>query len=484
MKKLLQALALAALASAASPGGAMYLNPRGSGQLLLFPYFTVNAGQVTLLNLVNGGDRAKIVQVLVREGVNNRRLQTLDVVLAPRDSWTATLYAANDNGVAVLRSSDGSCTVPDKSAWQAAGDAFDLSLSTAAYTGANADGGPTDALRAREGSIQVIERAQLNGALANAAAGGSAARCGTFSTIDPASADLLPPGGGLYGNFAIVNVAAGTILGGNATAIEGFSSYKLIGANLPAELLTQGFGTLFPTPASDAVVSLGTRTTTLSYGGAFVTNAITALLMTDSLQADITREDAIGSDTEWVITAPTKHLHADPANRVTQLAPFAKAFNADGSGDACTQFLPLAYDRSGRAVKLQAEAVPGGAPVHPEQHLCFGTDVLYFANRPASGTSPILGSRLGSRLWNPATPFESGQVQIVLGSREFFPRRTFLPSGSVGPRLRGLPVIGFQAVRYINGNVLPGVLANYTLAQPLARTVGCTDTEGVAAPCN
>lgn len=482
MKKLLQVLALAALASAAAPGGAMYLNPRGSGQVLLFPYFTVNAGQVTLLNLVNGSDRAKIVQVLVREGVNNRRLQTLDVVLAPHDSWTATLYAANDNGAAVLRSGDASCTVPDKSAWQAAGDAYDLGLSTAAYTGANADGGPADALRAREGSVQVIERAQLGGALATAAAGSGAARCGAFAAIDPASTDLLPPGGGLYGNFAIVNVAAGTILGGDPTAIEDFTRYKLYGANLPAELLTQGYSTIIPTPTSDAVVSLGTRTTTLRYGGPIAANAVTALLMTDSLQADITREDAIGSDTEWVITAPTKHLHADPASRVTQLAPFAKAFDADGNGDACTQFLPLAHDRSGRAVTLRAEpAAPGR---HPEQHLCFGTDVLYFANRRADGTSPILGSRLGSRLWNPATPFESGQVQIVLGSRENYVPRTYLPSGSTGPRLRGLPVIGFQAVRYINGNVLPGVLANYTLAQPLARTGGCTDIDGVPVVCN
>jgi hypothetical protein len=93
----------------------------------------------------------------------------------------------------------------------------------------------------------------------------------------------------------------------------------------------------------------------------------------------------------------------------------------------------------------------------------------------SSGVSPILGSRLGSRLWNPATPFESGQVQIVLGARENFAPRTFLPSGSTGPRLRGLPVIGFQAVRYINGNVLPGVLAiGYKKSADYANMVNST----------
>ena len=52
---------LSLLALAASAQGALYLAPDGEGQVLLYPYYTVNAGQATLLTLANDSDHGKFV---------------------------------------------------------------------------------------------------------------------------------------------------------------------------------------------------------------------------------------------------------------------------------------------------------------------------------------------------------------------------------------------------------------------------------------
>lgn len=61
--------------------------------------------------------------------------------------------------------------------------------------------------------------------------------------------------------------------------------------------------------------------------------------------------------------------------------------------------------------------------------------------------------------------------------------RNILPAGLRGPVLHGLPVIGFDAVRYINGNVSPGVFANYTMASPLRSGIACAMADGAATSC-
>lgn len=57
------------------------------------------------------------------------------------------------------------------------------------------------------------------------------------------------------------------------------------------------------------------------------------------------------------------------------------------------------------------------------------------------------------------------------------------PAGLRATALRGLPVIGFEAVCYINGNVSPGVFANYTMATPLRSSIACAMAGGAATSC-
>jgi len=52
-----------------------------------------------------------------------------------------------------------------------------------------------------------------------------------------------------------------------------------------------------------------------------------------------------------------------------------------------------------------------------------------------------------------------------------------------GLSFHGLPALGFAAIDYVNGNVTPGTLANYSAALPHRTTVVCTTQADPPMPC-
>ena len=89
---------------------AVTLKPRGSGQVLLYPYYTVEKGQDTLISLVNTSEQGKRVYVQIREGRNSRLVANFNVYLSAYDAWTAALTSTADG--AKIVSNDESCTRP------------------------------------------------------------------------------------------------------------------------------------------------------------------------------------------------------------------------------------------------------------------------------------------------------------------------------------------------------------------------------------
>ncbi|HEY6984872.1 MAG TPA: hypothetical protein VH375_02230, partial [Rhodanobacteraceae bacterium] len=140
---------------------AVTLNPQGIGQVLIYPYYTANAGNDTLLSLTNTTAHAKALRVRFAEGENGRDAFSLNVYLAPHDMWTAAITHGDSTGASVgVRTSDASCTVPDVAdATDLAGDG--ATFSTDAFSGANADPGDTSASRIAEGWVEVIEMGTL-----------------------------------------------------------------------------------------------------------------------------------------------------------------------------------------------------------------------------------------------------------------------------------------------------------------------------------
>ena len=497
MKKRSYSLALALAAAVSAPAGAMYINPQGSGQVLLFPYFGVNSGQSTLLTLVNRTDRAKYLKIQFREGYNSRVVLDFNIALAANDAWTSTIFASDTEGAARIMTRDESCTAPDKPAWEAPfpGGGYQQSFLPFSYTGVHEDSGPTNAVRMREGHFEVIELAELGGKLA-AAASQHPLDCPSLQALDPWSTDLHPPGGGIAGSFAIVDAAEGTLFGGTATAIDDFSKIHLISELGMIEYLAAGNSR---DGEVDAVLPAGSGGTTLTYSTlgtpSRAADALSALLMSDSIYGTMSREAASGSFTEWVLTAPTKFLYTDnevlglPLGSTSgALPPFEAVFGGALPGGSCSRYTARAYDLEGRAFAFQEDPefslVKPAPGLHPQHALCFATNVVHFSELAKDGATPLLGSKLGSKLWNPSSPIEAANVRIDLGARPGMNRAyNVLPAGSSGPALRGLPLIGFEAVRYVNGDVAPGTLASYATASPLGAEVVCSTASGVPVDC-
>src|SRR5215475_6506282 len=107
-------IAVAAALGAATTAEAVVLNPNGTGQVLIYPYYTVNAGFGTLLSLVNATDRGKALKVHVREGYDGRDVLVFNLYLSPFDVWVAQIFdtSADGSGPGALATNDNSCTVP------------------------------------------------------------------------------------------------------------------------------------------------------------------------------------------------------------------------------------------------------------------------------------------------------------------------------------------------------------------------------------
>ena len=80
MRRLAGATALA-MAFMAQHAGAVTLSPHGIGQALIYPYYTVNKDQDTLISVANTTDIGKYVSVYVMEGYNGRTVLLFDLML-------------------------------------------------------------------------------------------------------------------------------------------------------------------------------------------------------------------------------------------------------------------------------------------------------------------------------------------------------------------------------------------------------------------
>lgn len=492
MKKGICALALLGL-SALLPAQAMYINPQGTGQVLLFPYYTAQDGQTTLISVTNTKNTSKLMRISIHEANNAREVLDFWISLSPHDSWVGSIGGTGDKLPATLSTRDTTCTAPDKPDWDRPlpGGGWSVDMRPYAFIDDNNDSGPRLPARTREGYVEVIEMAELSGSLATAAV---TRQCAVLTFIDPSSPDLLPPGGGLSGHFAIADVAAGTLLGGSATAIEDFSSFVLVNDLGVSATLQQGNsepGVVF------ADIPVDGRTSRLAYSTVAPNNAIdavSALLAADSLQADIASDAAAGSFTEWVVTLPTKPFYTD--NQIVgvglgdpgAISPFEETFGETHSGGSCSRFAASARDEEGRPIVLNPD--PAAAPARsaaqalPPFSLCRVTNVLHFGDTLTAGATPLLHSRLGVKVWNPQPSFSAGRVQLDFSRRNDGTPRLLRPSMDSNLTLRGMPLIGFAAYKYTSDNVLPGSLSGQAYLLPLSdkRTV-CTNAQGTAIAC-
>lgn len=477
--------------------GAVELNPTGLGQVLLYPYYTVRSSSAgnainTLFTIGNATDHVKAVRVRFREGAEGVPVAELNVYLAAHDMWTAALVPDADGNVALV-SLDHSCVVPPLPTTQPwftfSGDAY-------AWETTNTLIGHT-----REGFFEVVEMGDY-GAAADAKPGsvadgvqpigGYPFDC-TRAQADT-GAEAQPGTGGLFGRVILINVGDGTEFSSTATALSDFNTTRSLWA--PADAPGPTLADADPPVSVIHSPELGTIRTEWTQP----IDAVSAVLMRESLSNEFVLDQGTRSITDWVVTMPTKYYYVHDGLAPTRL--FQNPFVANG---ACEIVLPewtrLIFDRESRTVApWVGDLPPQGA--HSTRALCWVTAVIEFAPVLPVGVPPRMDTLFSSvnhyartnDNWDPATAapamiattFENGWLRIPLHSTEVAfapygnlttglqhtlvggPTTLFKPDGSTESRAQstyfGLPVIGFAAESYTNGALqINGqqVLANY-----------------------
>mgnify|MGYP001038884243 FL=1 len=218
-KTILHAAVLAGLAAAGS-AQAVHVNTDGLGQVLLYPYYTVQNGFDTYVHVVNTTDTVKAVKVRFLEGKNSKEVLDFNLYLSPNDEWTGVI-TKTDTG-AQLTSADTSCVAPATLANGVAFRNFEYSTDTL-----------NTLERTREGYIEVIEMGVIVDSVLAAAAthtsAGVPANCDVIRTaaktggvLNDNGAEIDPPEGGLYGFNSLINVAGGMKSSVDATALDNF----------------------------------------------------------------------------------------------------------------------------------------------------------------------------------------------------------------------------------------------------------------------
>ena len=374
-RKNLTAAVLAGLAGAAGLAGtaqAVNLNPDGLGQVLIYPYYTANDGNNTLLSVVNTTNNAKAVKVRFLEGFNSREVLDFNLYLSHHDVWTAAIAKADAlvqplaeayETDTFLIINDDSCTVPylyeDRAVEMPDGSMAGVQpFLNLAFTGKKDDGGPQTDERVQEGHFEMIEMGtiepgsdteedithklhkpkegdaywapgdcdQLVDNWTNFASGSDGTwyteslenndgddclddDTDDFEGCGQAVTDTLRNSGGLFGGAAIVNPGAGAMYSYDAKAIQGFDS--------TADGIHYIPGTIFPSLNSgsetDAWVFFGVpQNEAFNPQYDFSVDAVSAVFMHEFTMNEYTTADIPAeAATEWVVTFPTKNFYVD-----------------------------------------------------------------------------------------------------------------------------------------------------------------------------
>jgi len=481
-------LALAGMASFAPfASHAVSLSSGGTGQVLIFPYYTVRTSiggaYNTLIAISNDSNQFKALKVRFLEVKNAREVMDLNVFLSPQDSWTAALIAT-DTGTRIV-TNDNSCVGPSN--LFKPGSTIDT-FRNLNYSGSRADGGGETLDRTREGYFEVIEMGVISSALVQSyvaqATSGIPANCGALDAMDPGSGNstnifpgnfLAPPGGGITGRASIINAERGVNFTYFPEVLNGWSdvvAYGGVGSENPK------LGAASP-PVSKVQLSNGDLLESTWANGR---DAVSATLMRASISNEFILDIGTASITDWVVTFPTKREYVSTGSAA---APFSNGFGSAGACDLSTTTPDAIRDREGQGCTPQNCVNPNGTPI--PMNFCWTANVIPFGIYSVFGTrSATLLSNVHANLTNRLTtiagpltsspsssqgPNGSLKFDFASAPQKLTPVSTKLNGQAVANRtLTGLPMIGMGAHIYNRA----GVISTYGGVIPSRYTINTT----------
>ena len=458
-KSLSKAIALATLVGVSASAHAMNINQDGLGEVLLYSLYTTEEGNNTNIRITNTTEHAKAVKVRFVEGQNSHEVLDFNLYLSPYDQWSGAITQTEDGAKLLTR--DLSCTAPTIPAGGQAFRDYD-------YKG---KGGEQGLARTRVGHIEVIEMGVLNSELSalvtadHEVAGSAPADCAAINAKfkNPSDAwydsvaNSMPPKvtpdlqdgilteindervtGGLYGSANIINVEDSTQIAYSAVAIDNFLSdsvHAWTGSNEPNLKSTQAFDVNFKNGKS-ATYQDGSE-------------AVSALLMKESISNDFVLADALAAETNWVITFPTKRFHVDtdPAS-----APFVNGWKKTGTGadaiwGAChavsmSYWDHEEYEPAGALGDIDFSPMPPQGE-KPTTNICYETNILTF------NESKVLGGEFVNYNVNLPAEYQQGWMNINFSESQVL---TPVVGDAGTEEITGLPVIGFSATTIKNNS--------------------------------
>ncbi len=438
------------------------ISPTNTGQALIFPYYTVNDGWVTTLNVMNTSPNTLAVKVRFREKKNSRDVLDFNIVMSPYDAWAGVVQNSPDGPQ--LFTPDNSCTSPL--------NINGVTGNRIAYTNIensnSSDGGGNEVQRMRDGYVEMLvmgvarpgaENVQntvpywakhVNGTPRDCASVDRAfvATEATWSpNTDPLSYNQNPQN--------LLNPLAGS---GNPLARDHFEAPTPSDVPLKGNVTWLKLGTGAGAGSSAITIADWSRTNfvTAQQFPWFLEPTVASSLGLWTIEGIEAFEDAItwsattnewannpesGAQVDWVINFPTKAYHVDRFNDQIQaavskyrnnniditdnspapgIAPFEWRFGAqqgrDGLNDSPITVQYTFFDREENSEVIETDGTtvsPAPPPDVRIETLRFETNVVQFGARSVfSSSKPSIVDPVGV-LPESSVPAGWARVQFV-----------------------------------------------------------------------
>ena len=459
---------------AASTATGFRENPDGVGHILVVPYYTVQSGNATLLNVVNTDVvNGKAVKLRFRSANNADSLYDFTLFLAPGDVWAAEISQNPATGMPRLSTSDSSCTLPTQV--NADFSAERLDRNAANFTN-----------DAREGYVEIITVANLlpataiftattpvKNVLPQACSQGATTPAALERLLTPsgiAASQLAEPSTGLFANWSIFNVGNATSWSGAATALQAVNATGAPATGAMAlrpqtrEPVTQPLAELTTDPLMraglvQAVMADFPDLSTPYVLGMAPMAQVTALgeaLEKTSVSNEYFTDDGVQAQTDWVINMPTRRyeIAMDTPRRIVYFSTFNANYyftpssvelRSHALGKMCMRF--TSANLRNRTAEWEDNDDDFVLSSYQPELVCGAVSVISFNAGDVFAESALAAS--GVRL-NLESAYADGWAMIT-------------STGSFG---RGVPMLGNAFSKAVSTNVGNGTAGNFGLVWP------------------
>jgi hypothetical protein len=450
----------AAVASVAAGAVAQQVSRTETGDLAIVPYYTVKDGVNTGLHIINTTESTQVVKVRLRRGTDSKDALDFNLVMSPRDEWTANIGAGGDTGVQVT-TNDTTCTVPAfnngvaqmPSTFAEGADEGYVEIiamgqaatekSHIAIGAKHTDGVPFSCDVVRQNFYRVAEGdvgdASVRGThtsntvstgvcvgndlivLPGTTTTAAVTALGVCAAGVPQNISIIDPSddNALKVSFMLTDSDGGLEAGDNAVMIEGFASAPMMTNQQPLSFGVDGILDYDP---------LNFELPNLAYGGYASTNAARAAAMdpsltdgsmwtgvADALDADSIINDWAAFDTadgtvnaDWVVTLPGQYVMVNP---ICDLYSTYSQANATAAALCANATAVAAYSALGGADRNQlplivASNVDGGSLIQGSNLNLWDREEASLAGEETQPeeVDPELGFSPGGTSGDPADP--------------------------------------------------------------------------------